>query len=147
MAQPKGLRTPQAAGIPPLLQLSFSAGYPRRRPRRSHPHVQSPSNRHACPGPCTTRHPARAGERSKCSGCSRTSNYGIKGYIGGGPWTLVGIQGPHPGNTLSRAHYVVPSLQQWVSADLHGGRMVSAWNSRKPHGRPRNSWEIQRALW
>jgi len=55
--------------------------------------------------------------------------------------------GPHPGNTLSRAHYVVPPLQHWVSADLHGGRMVSAWNSREPRGQPRNSRKFQQALW
>jgi len=46
-----------------------------------------------------------------------------------------------------QGHIVLCPLFSWVSADLHGGRMVSARNLRKPHGQPRNSWIIQQALW
>ena len=46
-----------------------------------------------------------------------------------------------------QGHSMSCPLFSWVSADLQGGRMVSARNSRKPHGQPRNSREIQHAPW
>jgi len=46
-----------------------------------------------------------------------------------------------------QGHSMSCPLFSWVSTDLHGGRMVSARKSRKPHGQPRNPWKIQRAPW
>jgi len=137
---------PISAGIPPLLQLSsalvplvltetITPSYPVGR-RQIHT-LRTMLN--ASPG-------RNQGEANQL-GVQGHPTMAIMGYMSGGPGMPKGTQSPHSGNTLSRAQYVMPPLQHWVSADLHGGRMVSVWNSRKPHGQPRNSQKIQRALW
>ena len=53
----------------------------------------------------------------------KDSNLGIKGKMGGSPRTPKGIQGLHPGITLSRAQYVMPPLQLGIREPpwrLHG---------------------------
>ena len=137
---------PKAAGIPPLLRLS-SVLVPPMLTEMITPSYPVAQRQIHTPRTMLYTSPGQGRGEVKKVEHPRTPNYGITGYMGGGPWTYKGIQGLHPGNTLSRAHYAVPSLQHWVSADLHGGRMVSAQNSRKPHGQPRNSQKFQQALW
>jgi len=61
---PKGLRTPKAAGIPPLLWLSLVL-VPPMLTETITPSYPVAGDRSVRLGPCTTRHLARARERSK----------------------------------------------------------------------------------
>ena len=61
---PKGLRTPKAAGIPPLLWLSLAL-VPLMLTETITPSHPVAGDRSVRLGPCTTRHLARARERSK----------------------------------------------------------------------------------
>ena len=77
--------------------------------------------------------------------------------MGGGPRTPPGHNGVHGRRSMDtlvcpmastqaiccQGHSMSCPLFSWVSADLHGGRMVSAWNSREPRGQPRNSGKTQ----
>ena len=140
--RPSGLRMPKVVGIPPLLRLSLVLVPPMLTETITPSH---PAARRQIRTPRTVLYMSPSQGRGEVRKVERPRmpNYGIMGYMGGGPWMFMGIQGPHLGNTLSRAHYVMPPLQHWVSTDLHGGCMVSARNSRKPCGQPRNSWKIQ----
>jgi len=136
---------PKAAGIPPLLRLSLALVPPMLT------EMITPSypvaRRQICVAQdraqCITRPRPRRGETV---GRPRTPNYGIKVYKGGGPGTLMGTQDPTRA-IRCQGHSMLCPLFSWVSADLHGGRMVSARNSRKPCGQPRNSRKIQHAPW
>jgi len=63
--RPSGLRTPKAAGIPPLLRLSLTALVPPMLTETITPSYPVAGDRSVRLGPCTTRHLARARERSK----------------------------------------------------------------------------------
>jgi len=77
--------------------------------------------------------------------------------MGGGPRTPPGHNGVHGRRSMDtfvhptastraiccQGYSMLCPLFSWVSVDLHGGRMVSAWNLREPRGQPRNSGKFQ----